>query len=255
MKNIKVWNLIYKKYNLKHENTCLKHDLWKISAPLSYWLLLCVFHSRVALAPCELKLWPRLHQWAKTPGFLMKHPWGECSKLLVDWVLGPMAGGNVGKSCGCCDDPCTPRDLNNSHTCHPTYPNIRPKDLVTENRGNHPGGCQQTLMLQPPKQPGPEFKFRLGPWHQRTTTTQILWSDGWAWLANRVGVMSTPGRTDMLKKPTRVTHQALLSDQGLNIVVVFAHLGPLQAEALQQLASVGQNIKVLGFKGEWTRRI
>ncbi len=22
-----------------------------------------------ALAPCELKLWPRLHQWAKTPGF------------------------------------------------------------------------------------------------------------------------------------------------------------------------------------------
>ncbi len=67
--------------------------------------------------------------------------------------------------------------------------------------------------------------------------------------------MSTPGRTDMLKKPTRVTHQALLSDQGLNIVVVFAHLGPLQAEALQQLASVGKNIKVLGFKGEWTWRI
>ncbi len=48
--------------------------------------------------------------------------------------------------------------------------------------------------------------------------------------------MSTPGRTDMLMKPTRVTHQALLSDQGLNIVVVFAHLGPLQAEALQQWA-------------------
>ncbi len=60
--------------------------------------------------------------------------------------------------------------------------------------------------------------------------------------------MSTPGRTDMLKKPTRVTHQALLSDQGLNIVVVFAHLGPLQAEALQQLASVGKNIKVLGLR-------
>ncbi len=61
--------------------------------------------------------------------------------------------------------------------------------------------------------------------------------------------MSTPGRTDMLKKPTRVTHQALLSDQGLNIVVVFAHLGPLQAEALQQLHQWA-NIKVLGFKGE-----
>ncbi len=120
------------------------------------------------------------------------------------------------------------------------------------------GGVNRHLMLQPPKQPGPEFKFRLGPWHQRTTTTQILWSDGWAWLANRVGVMSTPGRTDMLKKPTRVTHQALLSDQGLNIVVVFAHLGPLQAEALQQLASVGKTSRFWGlraseregFKGE-----
>ncbi len=62
--------------------------------------------------------------------------------------------------------------------------------------------------------------------------------------------MSTPGRTDMLMKPTRVTHQALLSDQGLNIVVVFAHLGPLQAEALQQLASVGKTSRFWGFKGE-----
>ncbi len=74
--------------------------------------------------------------------------------------------------------------------------------------------------------------------------------------------MSTPGRTDMLKKPTRVTHQALLSDQGLNIVVVFAHLGPLQAEALQQLASVGKTSRFWGlraseregFKGEWTEK-
>ncbi len=82
--------------------------------------------------------------------------------------------------------------------------------------------------------------------------TQILWSDGWAWLANRVGVMSTPGRTDMLKKPTRVTHQALLSDQGLNIVVVFAHLGPLQAEALQQLASWAKH-QGSGFRGRVTR--
>ncbi len=74
--------------------------------------------------------------------------------------------------------------------------------------------------------------------------------------------MSTPGRTDMLMKPTRVTHQALLSDQGLNIVVVFAHLGPLQAEALQQLASVGKTSRFWGlraseregFKGEWTEK-
>ncbi len=75
--------------------------------------------------------------------------------------------------------------------------------------------------------------------------------------------MSTPGRTDMLMKPTRVTHQALLSDQGLNIVVVFAHLGPLQAEALQQLASVGKTSRFWGlraseregFKGESTQGI
>ncbi len=60
--------------------------------------------------------------------------------------------------------------------------------------------------------------------------------------------MSTPGRTDMLMKPTRVTHQALLSDQGLNIVVVFAHLGPLQAEALQQLASVGKTSRFWGLR-------
>ncbi len=52
----------------------------------------------------------------------------------------------------------------------------------------------------------------------------------------------------MLMKPTRVTHQALLSDQGLNIVVVFAHLGPLQAEAWQQLASVGKTSRFWGLR-------
>ncbi len=76
--------------------------------------------------------------------------------------LSPWADGrgNVGKSCGCCDDPCTPRDLNNSHTCHPTYPNIRPKDLSPQGIAAPPqGGVNRHLMLQPPKQPGPEFKF------------------------------------------------------------------------------------------------
>ncbi len=68
-----------------------------------------------------------------------------------------------------------------------------------------------------------------------------------------------PGVQILLMKPTRVTHQALLSDQGLNIVVVLLpHLGPLQAEALQQLASVGKTSRFWGlraseregFKGE-----
>ncbi len=72
-------------------------------------------------------------------------------------------------------------------------------------------------------------------------------------VSNRVGVMSTPGRTYSLMKPTRVTHQALLLDQGLNIVVVFAHLGPLQAELCNSLHQ-WQNIKVLGFKGASERR-
>ncbi len=175
--------------------------------------------------------------------------------------LSPWADGrgNVGKSCGCCDDPCTPRDLNNSHTCHPTYPNIRPRTQSTGNRGHHPrGGVNRHLMLQPPKQPGPEFKFARGHGTRGRPQHRFFGLTVWAWLANRVGVMSTPGRTDMLMKPTRVTHQALLSDQGLNIVVVFAHLGPLQAEALQQLASVGKTSRFWGlraseregFKGE-----
>ncbi len=51
--------------------------------------------------------------------------------------------------------------------------------------------------------------------------------------------MRTPGRTGMLKKPTRVTHQALLLDQGLNIMLVFAHLGFVTA------CISGQNIRVL----------
>ncbi len=63
---------------------------------------------------------------------LMTPRWGECSKLLVDWVLGPMAG-NVDELCGCCDDPYTPRDLHNTHIFHPTCPNIRPKDFFRVN--------------------------------------------------------------------------------------------------------------------------
>ncbi len=66
---------------------------------------------------------------------------------------------------------------------------------------------------------------------------------------NRVGVMRTPGRTGMLKKPTRVTHQALLLDQGLNIMLVFAHLGFVTA------CISGQNIRVLKkpFLGECSK--
>ncbi len=74
-------------------------------------------------------------------------------------------------------------------------------------------------------------------------------TDSW-W---RLGMVSKPRRCHehpwayrYAYETTRVTHQALLSDQGLNIVVVFAHLGPLQAEALQQLASVGKTSRFWG---------
>ncbi len=140
----------------------MKHDLWKISSPTVSPRALCSVRSRVP--------WP-LVNWNFGPGCIsgQKHqgsdetPLGRMQQTpcgLSPWADGR---GNVGKSCGCCDDPCTPRDLNNSHTCHPTYPNIRPKDLVHRESRHHPrGGVNRHLMLQPPKQPGPEFKFARG---------------------------------------------------------------------------------------------
>ncbi len=201
----------------------------------------CAVFVPGCLGPLWTETLAQVASVGKNTRVLMKHPWGECSKLLVDWVLGPMAGEMWVNRVAVVMIPVRPGTLTTATRVTQHTPTFGPRNLVHRESRHHPrGGVNRHLMLQPPKQPGPEFKFRLGPWHQRTTTTQILWSDGWAWLANRVGVMSTPGRTDMLKKPTRVTHQALVSDQGLNIVVVFAHLGPLQAEALQQLASVGK---------------
>ncbi len=139
MKKYKFETLFIKKYNFKHENTCLKHDLWKISSPTVILTVIVQCSFPGALAPCELKLWPRLHQWAKTPGFWWNTPGENAANSLWTESLGRWPG-NVGKSCGCCDDPCTPRDLNNSHTCHPTYPNIRPKDLVHRESRHHPRG-------------------------------------------------------------------------------------------------------------------
>ncbi len=130
---------LFIKVKFKHENTCLKHDLWKISSPTVSPRALCSVRSQVP--------WP-LVNWNFGPGCIsgQKHqgsdetPLGRMQQTpcgLSPWADGP---GNVGKSCGCCDDPCTPRDLNNSHTCHPTYPNIRPKDLVHRESRHHPRG-------------------------------------------------------------------------------------------------------------------
>ncbi len=126
-------------------------------------LLLCSVSFPGVLAPCELKLWPRLHQWAKTPGFWWNTPGENAANSLWTESLGPMAGEIVVKSCGCCDDPCTPRDLNNSHTCHPNIPQHSAQGLSPQGIAAPPqGGVNRHLMLQPPKQPGPEFKFARG---------------------------------------------------------------------------------------------
>ncbi len=101
--------------------------------------------------------------------------------------------------------------------------------------------CHQTPNASTTKATWARVSVRKEPWQLRTTTTQILWSDGWACLAKRVGVLSIP----MLKKPTRVTHQALLSDQGHCVVVVPGSNGSLRTETLPQDASVGKNIRVL----------
>ncbi len=207
---------------------------------MSYWLLLqCSF-------PGAWPLWTetlaRLHQWAKTPGF-DETPWEECSKLLVDWVLGPM-GGNVGKSCGCCDVPVRPGTLTTA-TVSPNIPQHSAQGQSTGNRGNHQGGVNRHLMLQPPKQPGPDLSSlgAMAPEDDHNTDS-LVWRLGM--VSKRVGVMSTPGRTDMLMKPTRVTHQALCQTKDSISWSVFAHLGPLQAEALQQLASVGKTSRFWG---------
>ncbi len=71
---------------------------------------------------------------------VLKTPAGEsAANSLWTESLGRWPG-NVGEMCGCCDDPCTPRDLHNTHTFHPTCPNIRPKDSVRRESRHHPSG-------------------------------------------------------------------------------------------------------------------
>ncbi len=139
------------------------------------------------------------------------------------------------------------RPGHNTHTFHPTCPNIRPKDSVRMESRHHPSGTPNPSTTEAT---WARVSVCKEPWHLRTTITQILWSNSWAWLAKCVDVLSIPGRTGMLKKPTRVTHQALLSDQGLHVVVVLCHHGPLQAENLARVASVGKTSR-LWWKPPW----
>ncbi len=129
-------------------------------------------------------------------------------------------------------------------------PTFGPRIQFAWSRGTTLAGCHQTPNPSTTEATWARVSVCKEPWHLRTTITQILWSNSWAWLAKCVGVLSIPGRTGMLKKPTRVTHQALLSDQGLHVVVVLCHHGPLQAENLARVASVGKTSR-LWWKPPW----
>ncbi len=123
-------------------------------------------------------------------------------------------------------------------------PTFGPRIQFAWSRGTTLAGCHQTPNPSTTEATWARVSVCKEQWHLRTTITQILWSNSWAWLTKCVGVLSIPGRTGMLKKPTRVTHQALLSDQGIHVVVVLCHHGPLQAENLARVASVGKTSRL-----------
>ncbi len=91
MKKYKFETLFIKKSNLNMKIPVWNMTYEKYQAPLS-----AQGHCAVFVPGCLGPLWTEtLAQVAsvgKNTRVLMKHPWGECSKLLVDWVLGPMAG-------------------------------------------------------------------------------------------------------------------------------------------------------------------
>ncbi len=179
---MKTWkNISFKPYLLKvqfkHENTCLKHDFMKISSPTVILTVIVQCSFPGALAPCELKLWPRLHQWAKNTRVLIETPLGRCSKLLVDWVLGPMAGEMWVNRVAVVMIPVRPGTLTTATRVTQHTPTFGPRTQSTGNRGTTPGGCQQTPNAFNHRSNLGQSLSSLGPWHQRTTTTQILWSD------------------------------------------------------------------------------
>ncbi len=145
MKKYKFETLFIKKSNLNMKIPVWNMTYEKYQAPLSYWLLLCSVRSR-----CLGPLWtenfgPGWHQWAKNTRVLMKHPWGECSKLLVDWVLGPMAGEMWVNRVAVVMIPVRPGTLTTATRVTQHTPTFGPRTQSTGNRGTPPqGGCQQT---------------------------------------------------------------------------------------------------------------
>ncbi len=59
-------------------------------------------------------------------------------------------------------------------------PTFDPRTQSTESHGTTLAGCHQTPNASTTEATWARVSVRKEPWHLRTTTTQILWSDGWA---------------------------------------------------------------------------
>ncbi len=244
---IPVWNMTYEKYQ----------------APLSAQCYCAVFVPG-CLGPLWTETLAQVASVGKNTRVLMKHPWGGMQQTpcgLSPWADGR---GNVGKSCGCCDDPCTPRDLNNSHTCHPTYPNIRPKDFSPQGIAAPPqGGVNRHLMLQPPKQPGQSLSSlgAMAPEDDHNTDS-LVW---------RLGMVSKPRRCHEHPWAYRYAYETPHESPTKPYCQTKDSISwsSLPTSALCRLRlcnSISGNIKVRWgkhqgsglrerFKGEWTRRL
>ncbi len=124
------------------------------------------------------------------------------------------------------------------------------------------GGLNRHLMLQPPKQPGPEFKFARGHGTRGRPQTQILWSDG-------LGMVSKPRRCHEHPWAYRYAYETHTSHPPSPTVRPRTQYRgrlcpprPSAGWALQQLASVGKTSRFWGlsaseregFKGEWMEK-
>ncbi len=143
MKKYKFETLFIKKSNLNMKIPVWNMTYEKYQAPLS-----AQGHCAVFVPGCLGPLWTEtLAQVAsvgKNTRVLMKHPWGECSKLLVDWVLGPMAGEMWVNRVAVVMIPVRPGTLTTATRVTQHTPTFGPRTQSTGNRGTTPGGCQQT---------------------------------------------------------------------------------------------------------------
>ncbi len=122
----------------------------------------CAVFVPGCLGPLWTETLAQVASVGKNTRVLMKHPWGECSKLLVDWVLGPMAGEMWVNRVAVVMIPVRPGTLTTATRVTQHTPTFGPRTSPQGIAAPPQGGVNRHLMLQPPKQPGPEFKFARG---------------------------------------------------------------------------------------------